>query len=130
MFRNKKKDRLIPTNLYSRAYSSSYSCSDLLDNAPLNAVANDSHVYNSVQWPEFQNVVQKYTMADVSYETSQKSDGNHCIFIVQLVLLPHSLNDYKWLPVSNKLTEVFWSHLRPFGILSHLSHGETKLAIL
>ena len=66
-FRNKKKDRLIPTNLYSRAYSSSYSCSDLLDNAPLNAVANDSHVYNSAQWQEFQNVVQKYTMADVSY---------------------------------------------------------------
>ena len=65
-FRNKKKDRLIPSNLYSRAYSSSYSCSDLLDNAPLNAVANDSHVYNNAQWPEFQNVVQKHTMADVS----------------------------------------------------------------
>ena len=65
-FRNKKKNRLIPTNLYSRAYSSSYSCSDLLDNASLNAVANDSHVYNNAQWPEFQNVVQKHTMADVS----------------------------------------------------------------
>ena len=81
-FRNKKKYRLIPTNLYSRAYSSSYSCSDLLDNAPLNAVANDSHVYNSAQWLEFHNVVQKYTMADVCYETPQKKDSKRCIFIV------------------------------------------------
>ena len=46
-----------------------------------------------------------------------------------------TLNDLKGLQmslcVSNKLSEVIWSHLESFEIIwSHLSHEATKLAIL
>ena len=54
-----------------------------------------------------------------------KKDSEHCMFIVWLYLFPPDFYDSKWLQmslyVSNKWTEVIWSHL---------SLKVTKLAVL
>ena len=53
-------------------------------------------------------------MTDFIYETLQKKDSEHCMFIVWLFLSLHDL--FKWLQmslyVSNKSTEVIWTHLK------------------
>ena len=40
-------------------------------------------------------------MADFFYETLQKKDSEHCMFITLLILLPHDLDDSKWFKMTS-----------------------------